>query len=75
MYQFEFQNSNVYRVTINAPNEAAARQKAMEHWYGPPKPFGLAAQSALFPITPRGKAVYPKTWLGKGLFLISQKEC
>ena len=74
MYQFELQNSKVDCITINAPNEATARQKAMEHWHGSPKPFGLAAQSFCNPVTPRRKALYPKAWTGLGLYLISQKE-
>ena len=60
MFQFEFSNSEANRVTISAPDEAKARQKAMEHWYGKVKPFGMAAQSGLFPVIPRPKAVYPK---------------
>ncbi len=74
MFQFEFQNSKVDRVVITAPDEATARQKAMEHWHGSPKPFGLAQQSFCDPITPRKKAVYPKVWTGEGLYLISQKD-
>ena len=68
MFQFEFQNSNAEHVKINAPNEAMARQKAMEHWHGSPKPFGLAAQSFCNPVTPRRKALYPKAWTGLGLY-------
>ena len=70
MSKFEFQNCNADRIAIEASNEAEARSKAMEHWYGKPKPFGMAPQSSLFPITPRPKAVYPEEWLGKGLWLI-----
>lgn len=70
MFDFKFSNSEARRITVSAPDEAKARQKAMEHYHGMPEPFGLAAQSGLFPVTPRPKAVYPKEWTGLGLSLI-----
>ena len=70
MFNFEFSNSEARRITVKAENEKSARQCAMGLLHGKPEPFGLAAQSGLFPVTPRPKAVYPKEWTGLGLSLI-----